>query len=272
MSHKRSKAAEIARDTVEILAAGRYTNRHGQTVDIAHLVEAARAGTVGYPPGESLPRFTPGDRATAFETVNDTTLEAARKLVAEGLKPVALNFASARHPGGGFLGGARAQEESLCRASALYACINGNAMYSHHAHTGGGFYTNYAIYSPDVPVFKDDDGELLDEPYLCAFVTSPAVNVGAIRDTERKLVRDEMRERVEKVLAIMAEHGHDAAVLGAWGCGVFKNDPGEIAELFAKALRGKFSGAFAKVVFAVLDSSEEKRFIGPFEERFGAAT
>jgi uncharacterized protein (TIGR02452 family) len=272
MYPSRSKAAAIGRHTVEVVAAGRYTNRRGQTVELARLVEAARAGTVAYPPGESLPWFTPRGRATAFETVNDTTLEAARRLVAEGYRPVALNFASARHPGGGFLGGARAQEESLCRASALSACINGNDMYSHHAHTGGGFYTNYAIYSPAVPVFKDDEGEPLDEPYLCAFVTAPAVNVGAIRDHERKLVRDEMRERVEKVLAVMAGHGHDAAVLGAWGCGVFKNDPEEIAELFAKALRGKFAGAFARVVFAVLDSSDERRFIGPFEARFGAAT
>jgi uncharacterized protein (TIGR02452 family) len=209
-----------------------------------------------------------GELVTTFDTVNDTTLEAARKLVAEGFQPVALNFASARHPGGGFLGGARAQEESLCRASGLYACINGNAMYRHHAPMPGGFYTNYAVYSPAVPVFKDDEGELLDEPYLCAFVTAPAVNVGAIDDDERQLVRDEMRERIDKVLTLMAGHGHDAAVLGAWGCGVFKNDPETIAELFAKALRGKFASTFAKVVFAVLDSSNEKRFIGPFEERF----
>ncbi|HEY1186079.1 MAG TPA: TIGR02452 family protein, partial [Gemmata sp.] len=197
-----------------------------------------------------------------------TTLGAARALAGEGFRPVALNFASARHPGGGFLGGARAQEESLCRASALYACINGNPMYRDHAHASGGFYTNYAIYSPAIPVFKDDEGDLLDEPYLCAFVTSPAVNVGAIRDAERRLVHNEMRERIEKVLALMAGHGHDAAVLGAWGCGVFKNDPEQIADLFAKALRGRFSGCFARVVFAVLDSSDGKRFIGPFEQRF----
>ena len=95
--------------------------------------------------------------------MNDTTLAAARALVADGFKPVALNFASARNPGGGFLNGARAQEESLCRASALYACINGNAMYRHHAPLPGGFYTNYAIYSPAVPVFKDDDGHRLGE-------------------------------------------------------------------------------------------------------------
>jgi len=270
MYPSRNRAAAIARDTLDVLARGSYQNRAGATVPLSHLLDAARAGTVGYPPGDPLPNFTPAHTTTAYEVVNDTTLEAARRLVAEGFRPVALNFASARHPGGGFLGGARAQEESLCRASGLYPCINGHAMYREHAHLSGGWYTNSAIYSPGVPVIKDDAGELLDEPYLCAFVTSPAVNVGALRSDDRRSVRDEMRARVAKVLAIMAGHGHDAAVLGAWGCGVFRNDPELIAELFAKALRGQFAGAFAKVVFAVLDSSEESYFIGPFRARFGA--
>jgi len=271
MYPSRKKAAEIARDTIEIVVAGRYTNSRGEKVVLRQLIETAANGTVSYPPDATLPSVVPSDRQTAFEVINDTTLEAARKLVAEGFKPVALNFASARHPGGGFLNGARAQEESLCRSSALYECINGNAMYRHHATLSGGFYTNYAIYSPAVPVFKDDDGNRLDEPYLCAFVTSPAVNAGVYekehKPGRRDVVRDEMRDRIEKVLAIMAGHGHDAAVLGAWGCGVFKNDPEMVAELFASELRSSFAGVFAKVVFAVLSSDGET--IRPFEERFG---
>jgi uncharacterized protein (TIGR02452 family) len=268
MGNSKNKAAEIARDTIEIVAAGRYTNTSGQKVAVRQLVETAMDGTVSYPPDAELPNFVPSDRKTEFEVVNDTTLAAARQLVADGFKPVALNFASARHPGGGFLNGARAQEESLCRASALYACINGNAMYRYHA-SKDGFYSNYALYSPAVPVFKDDDGAKLDEPYPCAFVTAPAVNAGTIRDSDRRpnRIRKEMEERVEKVLTIMAGHGHDAAVLGAWGCGVFKNDPEMIAELFANALRSRFAGCFAKVVFAVLSSDGET--IRPFEERFG---
>jgi uncharacterized protein (TIGR02452 family) len=267
MYPSRKRAAEIARDTIEIVTSGRYTNRQGQKVVVRQLVEDAMNGTVSYPPGESLPNVVPSDRQTVFDVVNDTTLEAVRKLVSEGFKPAALNFASARHPGGGFLDGARAQEESLCRASALYYCINGNAMYRHHARSDC-YYSNYAIYSPAVPVFKNDDGEPLDEPYLCGFVTSPAVNAGALRDHDRKPGRvcKEMEERIEKVLAVMAGHGHDAAVLGAWGCGVFKNDPEVIAELFANALRSRFAGVFAKVVFAVLSSDGET--IRPFEERF----
>ncbi len=267
MYPSRSRAATIAKDTVQILATGQYTNPAGQTVQIEHLLAEARHGTVSYPPDAPLPRYTSTDRQTVFEVINDTTLEAARKLVAEGYQPVALNFASARHPGGGFLGGARAQEESLCRASGLYPCINGNPMYQHHAHMPGGFYSNYAIYSPRVPIIKDDEGELLNKPYLCGFVTSPAVNAGVIRDRKREPIHEEMRNRVDKVLTIMAGHGHDSAVLGAWGCGVFKNDPEEIAQLFAKALRGSFAGSFAKVVFAVLSSDGEA--INPFAERFG---
>ncbi len=271
MGNKKSRAAEVARETVECVAAGRYRNAAGEKVAIRHLVEAACNGTVSYPPGAPLPNVVPSDRATAFEVVNDTTLSAARQLVAAGANPVALNFASARHPGGGFLTGARAQEESLCRASALYDCINGNAMYRHHAALPGGFYTNYAIYSPAVPVFKDDDGEPLDAPYPCAFVTSPAVNAGVFekehKPGRRDVIRDAMADRIEKVLAIMAGHGHDAAVLGAWGCGVFRNDPEMIADLFASALRGRFAGVFARVVFAVLDTGDGET-IRPFAERF----
>ena len=267
----RNKAAEIARDTVEVVRAGRYTTRGGETIHLAHLVRNSIDGTVSYPPDAALPRVVPSGKATRFEVVDDTTLAVARRL-AQAHRVCALNFASARHPGGGFLNGARAQEESLCRASALYACINGNEMYRHHAHPGG-LYTNYAIYSPAVPVFKDDDGELLDEPYPCAFVTSPAVNAGALRhDEDRRQVRREMADRVEKVLAIMAGQGHDAVVLGAWGCGVFKNDPEMIADLFAGELRGRFAGVFDVVAFAVLDSTADGSTIGPFADRFGGVT
>jgi uncharacterized protein (TIGR02452 family) len=181
-----------------------------------------------------------------------------------------LNFASAKNPGGGFQSGARAQEESLARASGLYATLAGDRMYDHHRSRHDPMYTSWVIYSPDVPVFRLDDGELLDEPYLCSFLTSPAVNVGALHNRDRRCdeIHRVMQERVERVLGVAAMHGHEVLVLGAWGCGVFKNNPRQIAELFRIALTGRFRGAFTQVVFAVLDSSFDQQFIGPFFEAF----
>jgi uncharacterized protein (TIGR02452 family) len=153
----------------------------------------------------------------------------------------------------------------------LVACIEGNPMYARNAALRDALYLDDAIYSPGVPVFRDDAGELLAEPYLCAFITAPAVNPGVVLERDRSRwaeVRATMARRVDRVLAIAKLHGHSALVLGAWGCGVFRNEPAQVAGLFAEALAGPFRGAFVEVVFAVLDSSPERRFIGPFEQVF----
>lgn len=128
-------------------------------------------------------------------------------------------------------------------------------------------YTSWAIYSPDVPVFRDDAGTFLEAPWLCSMLTAPAVNAGAVPEHRRREIGRVMGERIERVLAIAAAHGHDTLVLGAWGCGAFKNDPEEIAELFQRALDGPFRGVFALVHFAVLDD-RGGRTIGPFARRF----
>jgi uncharacterized protein (TIGR02452 family) len=268
MSYSRERAAALGQDTQRILADGYYIASDGAIVNLAPLIAYARAGTRSYSPEAVLPERLPGSHATVVRVTNETTLAAAQRLVAAGARVAALNFASARHPGGGWLSGARAQEESLARASALVPCIADDPMYARHERMRDALYTSSAIYSPDVPVFRDDEGHLFDTPYHVAFITAPAVNAGAVLERDRSRhaeITAAMRERIARVLAIAATHGHDALVLGAWGCGVFKNEPTEIADLFAAALREPFRGAFATVVFAVLDSSPERRFIGPFE-------
>lgn len=269
----RSARASLASETLAILETGRYTSPSGRVVDLREHLRRARDGTRSYPPEGSvrLPGFL--DRPTQIEVVNATTLDAARPLADQGRRVAALNFASAKNPGGGFLSGSQAQEESLARASGLYATLLGDPMYDHHRSHKDPLYTNWVIYSPDVPVFRLDEGRLLEEPYLCSFLTSPAVNAGALHDRDRRgdEIRRVMQARVERVLAVAARHGHETLVLGAWGCGVFRNEPGQIAELFQYALTGPFRGAFTHVVFAVLDSSGERHSLGPFERVFGPA-
>src|SRR5262245_43914800 len=103
MSSVRERAAVVGRDTQRILANGHYTTDQGTVVDLAPLVAHARAGVRSYPPEAALPVQLPGSYATTFVVANETTLAAARRLVAVGRRVAALNFASARHPGGGWL-------------------------------------------------------------------------------------------------------------------------------------------------------------------------
>jgi uncharacterized protein (TIGR02452 family) len=269
----RERAAELGRETVQILEAGHYHAHTGERVEIAGLVRDAVDGTRAYPPDQPIPDINPGSQATRFEVENETTLAAARRLTGAGQRVAALNFASAKNPGGGFLSGARAQEESLTRSSGLYACLKDQPMYAFHRAQRDPMYTDHAIYSPDVPVFRTDDGTLLERPHLCSFITCPAVNARVVlqRDSTRRLeIRAAMEQRIIKVLTIAALQKHDTLVLGAWGCGAFGNDSREIAELFEQALSGGFHGVFSKVVFAIVDWSNDSRFIGPFYSAFAS--
>lgn len=270
----RDVAARYGQEAVEIINAGEYVSRNGQHIEIAEAVRQAVANTQIYLPDCPLPAITARFAATQLEVTNETTLHAARRLIAAGKWTVALNFASATHPGGGFLTGARAQEESLCWSSGLYACLRDQPMYEFHRQRHDPLYTDYALYSPVVSVFRDDDGRLLDEPYQCAFITSAAVNASVLlqRDpARRELINPAMAARVRKVLTIGAAHAHTAIVLGAWGCGAFGNDGHEIASLFQQAVTDEFRGVYETVIFAILDFSDNHQFIRPFQNVFGCS-
>lgn len=254
-----------AQETVAILERGEYTAPSGRTVPIAGGLADAVRRTVLYRPAEldallgNLPAAAPGAE-TRIEVTDETTLAAAHRLCGGGTAPLALNFASAKNPGGGFLNGAHAQEEGLARSSGLYETLrSAREFYDFHRAQGDLLYSDHMIYSPDVPVFRDDSGRLLEEPYGVAFLTSPAPNRGAIRDAAKAdRIPDVLRLRARKVLAVAQANGHERLVLGAWGCGVFRNDPAEVAEAFAEPLRpgGEFAGRFGHVVFAVWDTAK----------------
>jgi uncharacterized protein (TIGR02452 family) len=269
----RSDAARQGEEAVAIAARGEYLAPSGRRVDLASALSRALEGTIDHRPEEKVdaPPLPSETSALRWSVVNGTSLASARAFAERGAEPLVLNFASAKSPGGGFRSGARAQEESLARASALHACISKSPMYAFHQALKDAIYTSWMIYSPGVPVFRDDEGTLLEEPWGCAFLTAPAPNAKAVleRSPERAdEVNDAMRSRVKRALAIAAAHRHRHLVLGAWGCGVFGNNPALVAAAFRKELDGDFAHAFDEVVFAVLDTSPGRRFIGPFAELF----
>jgi uncharacterized protein (TIGR02452 family) len=265
----------IAQETERIVAAGVYRAPGGHEVRIAAAVEAAREGTRTYGPGpvpvapaaagDTLFQVT-GDTLfevtgdTLFEVTGESSLAAARRLGGDGGGDVAvLNFASARNPGGGYLNGAQAQEEALCRASALYTCLlRARGFYDHHRAHRDPFYTDRVVHSPAVPVFRDDRGRLLDVPYTAGFLTAAAPNAGVVLRTAPERAGELPRAlavRAGRVLETAAAHGYRRLVLGAWGCGVFRNDPAQVADAFRTLLApgGRFASAFAHVVFGILD-------------------
>jgi len=263
--------AKDAYEALRFIEEGGYVVA-GKWVDLHAAVCRSVAGSIFY----AEPQWRPAKLAKpsflqeqCIEVHNGTALAALQLLACSGeprnTSPGVLNFASARNPGGGFTTGAAAQEETLARSSALYPCLTKyfDDFFVPSRRAESGSYTHSVIYSPDVPVFRDDSGTLLDSAYVSSFVTAAAPNVGSMRrtcgDAEAEAAAV-LQERIPRVLDVFARHGVVDLVLGAWGCGVFGNSPKVVASIFARELRGRFQGHFRHVIFAVLDASMAQVF------------
>jgi uncharacterized protein (TIGR02452 family) len=277
----REQRARLARETLAIVSAGHYVDDAGNDVRIAEAVRACIETTRLFMPqhiaAQELPEADPSRPATAFAVRDENTLSALARLVAAGCRRVGvLNFASARHPGGGFERGAQAQEEALARSSALHASLVSEAaapFYRTAPDEASCLYTDRVILSPDCPVFRDADGRLLRSPVPATFLTCAAPNASALQANESErlpLLPETFARRAGGVLAVAAHADCDALVLGAWGCGVFGNDPALVASVFARLLcaGGAFENRFAHVDFAVLDSAPDRARLRAFERAF----
>jgi uncharacterized protein (TIGR02452 family) len=200
----------IAQDTLKRIEQGYYTAPNGQKVDFKEDFLQAKINSQWYKGDEFESVFRERNAVlsacksvqTHIEITPESTLDAAARLSRQYDKIFCLNFASAKNPGGGFLTGAQAQEESLARSSALYPCIQQMGMYQNNSHLKTCLYNDDMIYSPDVPVFKTDDGTLLEQYYKISILTSPAVNAGVIREREPHNISKidaVLRVRLEKI-------------------------------------------------------------------------
>lgn len=273
---KRTERASLAKDTVAICDAGFYSTADKKRIDIKSTLDNAKKGTVLYSP-ENPPtnKISTEKHPTLLSTRNETAFQALDRLSkTRGSHIACLNFASARNPGGGFLNGSLAQEEALACASGLYPCLlEAPQYYERNRANRSALYLDLAIFSPGVPFFRNDAGHLLASPILASVITSPAPNAGAVATNEphnTALVEPTLRRRAEQVLAIAAAHDIERLILGAWGCGVFRNDPKVVAKIFAELLKppGKFAGVFQEVAFAVFDRSEDLGSYQAFCEHF----
>jgi len=262
----RHVAQALGASAVVAARAGQYFNEDGETVHWGAEVTNAVASKVSIPPDKVLadPSTSWFDE-THVQVTNETTLGVGKRLVDDGENPLALNFANGIHPGGGFLSGALAQEESLCRSSALYLTLEDDPMYEAHRERPLPDSTDWAIYSPDVPVFRTDAGTMLSKTWQLSFITCAAP---VATQMDKRLAARLLAKRIERVLDIAHSLGYKQLILGAWGCGAFGNDPLETAQSFRDVLEGKFPNAFSEIVFAITDWSPQRKFLGPFRDVF----
>jgi uncharacterized protein (TIGR02452 family) len=264
----RDVAAALGQSAVKAAREGFYLTKAGQVIVWRDAVQTACATKQSIALNTVLPSNERGAfEETRVQVTNETTLGASLRLVERGLRPVALNFANGVQPGGGFLMGATAQEEVLCRSSALYQTLIGDPMYQEHRRRQLPDSTDWAIYSPNVPVFRMDDGTELERPWLLSCITCAAPYAPAVGQPQSG---DLLKQRIHRVLAIAHGYGYAALVLGAWGCGAFANDARRTAIDFRHALEHEYDGAFWEVVFAIADWSPERKFLGPFCNVFAA--
>lgn len=190
-------------------------------------------------------------RLTMFKDIvsiiNTDSVSAAVEYSKYG-KTCILNMASYKRPGGGVHNGARAQEECLFRCSNLIHVVP-NSFYP--------LEENEALYTKDAIFFKDKDYDYM-EPITCDVVTIAAINLNENAKYDpvqnvtdyRKLTKDKIR----LMISLAAQNGVKNLILGAWGCGVFKNDPKTMSQYFSEVLVGEgYSVDFDNIVFAIIN-------------------
>jgi uncharacterized protein (TIGR02452 family) len=251
--------AEVMQDTLSTLRKGGYQSPSGKEIrmDVAGPASTAAlwrsAGTQG---------VRPGSYRTQITVIERDCLEIAQILATRG-NPIVLNMAADGHFGGGFLDGARAQEEDLCRRSGLSF-----AMDTQFGVQKTNFYPlrnngdAAGVYVANVPVFRggyESGYQYLEQPFAVAFASVAAFRKPALETAESGELRlskhhaDVTREKIRTVLEMAYRNGHKSIVLSALGAGAFANPPKHIAELFREVIEREYPNCFEEIVFAIID-------------------
>lgn len=246
-----------------------YDKAGGHSTDIAKVTYD---GTDARPRAAiALPGLPNGGRgyATQYSFVDENSIEAAVEFHQQGIETAILNFADPHKVGGGFLNGRSAQEEDLCRCTTLYASlttVNGakRCYYDNNENinrnNGTGYVSERVMVSP-VLILRTDAGSnrglkrytWLDAPLTAHVISAAAVDrsrEGNNRNDER--ANGAMVRLIRNIVKAAIHHHCETLVLGAFGCGVFKNDAGDVAGYFRQILVDEGLGRyFRNIVFPI---------------------
>ena len=252
---------QIAKESIRITSERKYQTG-GQTVLLPER-DYTEVTVLTPADGEALLRapLPQGKQSCRISVTTESSFGAAARF----RNPLVMNYANAHHAGGGFLLGANAQEEALCRCSTLYASIKSDKaaeMYRYNNTHLSSTESDYMLLSQDVSVFRGDSLALLPEPFSVGVITAPAPNRrGAAVFASAKTIEETFLRRIRIILRAAAKYGYRDLILGAWGCGAFGNDPKIVAKAFRTALTEEgVSTQFDNAVFAIYGSPTGRNY------------
>lgn len=281
MSDKRTRNAEIFRDTEKqykteaTLRSAVRNSINNQTF----IAEKSHVDVVASTANKKVTVVVSGKRS----------LEATESYAKQGKKVCVLNFASATNPGGGVVNGSSAQEECICRCTTLYPCLNTETMwqqfYEPHRKLGNPLYNNDCIYTPDVCVFKSDisfpETLSVEEWWSVNILTCAAPNLRerpsnamnpCAGNVAAKVTPAELEElltaRIKRIFEVAAHEDNEVLILGAFGCGAFRNPPELVAKVFYKVMKD-YIDYFEVIEYAVYHTEREIANYGAFKKIMG---
>jgi uncharacterized protein (TIGR02452 family) len=254
---RRQQLASVFEDTMErIKQSLDFTNATNFSIHNQQFIPESAIISISDVPKADKPANIIVSRLRSFE--------AAAQYI--GKRTAVLNFASATNPGGGVEKGASAQEECLCRVSTLYPCLADQKMrtsfYTPHRKNGNTLHNDDIIYTPNVLVIKDDDHNLLSEPFSVDIISCAAPNLRErpsnqynTGDTIKVQISDNEllalhEKRARKIFSSAIANGVEILILGAFGCGAFQNNPHIVAQAYKNVLPD-FAHYFHTIEFAI---------------------
>ena len=265
----RKLRVKVFENTVKVVKQGWYVTEKGNRHEFG-FDQPLVAATRYYDREFTVDAIPARHKHTVIDLDNIDCLKAARMMVEMGEKPVVLNIANRRNPGGGVMKGADAQEETLSRRTNLFRSLYQFAPYagqygvtpSRHQYPldrnfGG-------IYSPGITVFRDTEQKgyaLLEEPFKIAVVSVAGMNRPDLTPSGMiaEWYVEPIKNKIRTIFRIALANGHDAVILGALGCGAFRNPPRHVARLFYEVMEEEeFKNKFKSLYFAILEDHNSR--------------
>lgn len=269
MIDRRTKNAEIFRDT---------EYRYKSDSELITIVQESTKNQL-FIAEKSIVNITvqPKTDRTKVVVSGKRSIEAAEEYVRQGKKVCVLNFASATNPGGGVVNGSSAQEECICRCTTFYPCLNNDDLwtkfYKPHRKASNPLYNNDCVYTPNVCVFKSDINfpEPLprDKWWRVNILTCAAPNLRGrpsnpmnphagykqvkVTPTELETL---LTYRIRRIFEVAVANENEVLILGAFGCGAFRNPPEIVAKVFYNVMQD-YLCYFDTIEYAVYHTERE---------------